>query len=205
MGNVFFDVGMSIDGFIAGPNGGPKTPLGEGGLALHEWMFEQKSFRAHLGQPGGETGPDDVEVAALFARIGSTIIGKRMFDEGEVNWPEEAPFRTDVFVLTHEKREPWIRPGGTTFHFVNDGIESALARAKESAGDKDVRIGGGADVIRQFIRAKLVDEMCLHFAPITLGKGIRLFDGIDRAAMNARLIESVSSTKVTHVRYALGP
>lgn len=205
MANVFFDVGMSIDGFIAGPNAGPKTPLGEGGADLHAWMLEQKAFRESLGLgEGGATGPDDDRVAELFARTGASVIGKRMFDEGEANWPEQAPFHTPVFVLTHEERTPWARPGGTTFHFVNDGIESALAQAKKAAGERDVRIGGGADVIRQYVQASLVDEMCLHFVPVTLVRGIRLFEGIDRSKMKARLVGTTPSRGVTHVTYALG-
>ena len=137
MSKVFFDVAVSLDGYLAGPNAGPKSPIGDGGPALHAWMIRTRAFREHLSiGEGGEEGEDDRLVRATFARIGANVMGKRMFDEGAVNWPQNAPFHTPVFVLTHEKREPWERPGGTTFYFVNDGIEAALRRAREVCGGK---------------------------------------------------------------------
>src|SRR6266849_2928213 len=127
MSKVFFSLGMSLDGFIAGPNRGPSNPLGDRGVSVHEWAFRQRSFRQALKLgDGGDTGQDDRVVEAILKRTGASIMGKRMFDEGEHNWPEEAPFHTPVFVLTKEVRSPWERPGGTTFFFVNDGIDSAL-------------------------------------------------------------------------------
>jgi len=136
MSKVFVDLGMSLDGFVAGPNAGPKNPLGDRGTSIHAWIYNQRVFMQHLklGDGGGETGLDNRMLEATFGRIGANIMGKRMFEEGEANWPEEAPFHTPVFVLTKERRPPWERPGGTTFHFVNDGIESALAQARKAAG-----------------------------------------------------------------------
>ena len=130
-------------------------------------------------------------------------MGKRMFDLGERSWPEEAPFHTPVFVVTHEARAPWVRKGGTTFHFVNDGIEDALRRAREVCGGNDVRIGGGANLVLQYLNAGLVDELALSVAPTFLGGGRRLFDGIDRSAVGLEIIEALGSPKVTHLRYAV--
>jgi len=158
MSKVFVDMGISLDGFIAGPNGGAKNPLGDGGLMIHEWMFNQKSFRKHLGMEGGETNnPDNDIIEKIFNRIGANIMGKKMFIEGEANWAEKAPFNCPVYVLTHQKREPWERPGGTTFYFMNEDIHTILKKAKKAAGTKDVRISGGADVIQQYLNAGLID------------------------------------------------
>ena len=216
MSKVFAEIGMSLDGFIAGPNGGPKNPLGDGGSRLHTWMFSTETFRRLLRvEDASETAqrfvaaageaaamsPDDNLLQATFDRIGANVMGKRMFEEGEANWPEEAPFHTPVFVLTHESREPWVRPGGTTFHFVNDGIESVLRRAQAAAGEKDVRISGGAETIRQYLNAGLIDEFALHLAPVFLGRGVRLFDGVDRDRLSIGIVETVSSPRVTHLRY----
>jgi dihydrofolate reductase len=204
MSKVFFDVGVSLDGFVAGPNRGPRNPLGDGGPTVHAWMFGQKRFREGLGLgEGGETGEDDRNRAETIDRIGANIMGKRMFEEGEANWPENAPFHSPVFVLTHERRSPWERPGGTTFHFVNDGIEVALERARAAAGAKDVRISGGADVIHRYLNAGLIDEFQLHYAPVLLGQGVRLFEGVDRERLAIELVGSTHSRHVTHVRYAL--
>src|SRR5260221_14359638 len=124
MSKVFVHVGISLDGFIAGSNRGPTNPLGDRGRTIHQWMFEQRAFRELLSlADGGETGPDNDVIAAIARRTGASIVGKRMFDEGEASWPEKAPFHTPVFVLAHASRASWPRPGGTTFHFVNDGIE----------------------------------------------------------------------------------
>jgi dihydrofolate reductase len=202
MSSVFVNLGISLDGYIAGPNRGPDNPLGDGGLEIHAWAFEQRAFREHLqlGE-GGETGVDNRVIEATFERIGANILGKRMFEEGEANWPEEAPFHTPVFVLTKEKRSPWQRKGGTTFYFVNDGIESALAKAREAAGTKDVRISGGKDVVLQYLNAGLVDEVALSLVPRFLGGGLRLFDGIDVRAVGLEIAEVMHSPSVTHLRY----
>jgi len=204
MSTVFAHVGMSLDGFIAGPNRGAQNPLGDRGESIHAWMFQQRAFRhTHGLGEGGETGDDNRILERIIARIGANIMGKRMFEEGEANWPEEAPFHTPVFVLTNEVRRPWQRPGGTTFFFVNDGIESALAKAREAAGAKDVRISGGRDVLLQYLHAGLVDELEIALAPVFLGEGLRLFEGIDRRKVGVEIVETVQSPSVTHLRYAV--
>ena len=193
-----------MDGFIAGLNGGPKNPLGDGGTEIHKWLYNQKAFLEllELGE-GGETGKDNDIVNEIINRSGASIMGKRMFVEGEANWPENAPFHTPVYVLTHEVREPWERKGGTTFYFINDGIESALQEAKQAAGDKDIRIAGGADTIQQYLNAGLVDDFTINFSPIMLGKGVRLFDNIDKSKFTIDIAEAVNSPLVTHLRYKL--
>jgi dihydrofolate reductase len=202
MSKVFFDMGISLDGFIAGLNSGPSNPQGNNGLEIHNWLFLQRSFRRllKLGDDG-ETGADDKLVEEIFNRTGAYIMGKRMFEEGEVNWPEDAPFHAPVFVLTHESRSPWQRKGGTTFHFINDGVESALRHAREVAGQKDFRISGGAQTIQQYLNAGLVDEFTIHCAPLFLGQGVRLFDRIEKDKFSVQIIEAVHSPHVTHMRY----
>ena len=204
MSKVFVHLGVSLDGFVAGVNRGPANPLGHLGIKLHEWMFRQRAFRENLklGE-GGETGADNALIEATTKRIGANVMGKRMFEEGEANWPEEAPFHTPVFVLTHERRAPWERPGGTTFYFVNDGIHSALEQARRAAGEKDVRIAGGAGVVRQYLNAGLVDELTLSLSPILLGDGLRLFDGVDRRKVSFAIVEAIDSNRVTHLRHAV--
>src|SRR5690348_8266875 len=152
MGNVFVNLGITLDGFMAGPNRSPNNPMGGEAATIHEWLLEQRAFRHHLqlGE-GGKTGADNDLAERTFSRIGANIMGKRMFDEGEVAWPEQAPFHCPVFVLTHERREPWPRPGGTTFYFTNESLQRVLQRAREAAGDKDVRISGGRDVVLQYL------------------------------------------------------
>ena len=202
MSKVFFDVGMSLDGFIAGLNGGPKNPLGDGGLKIHDWMFKQKAFLQHLQLDGGETDNQDNDIIEnIFNRIGANIMGKRMFEEGETNWPENSPFHCPVFVLTKEKREPWVKPGGTTFYFTNEDIHSVLQKAKKEAGNKDVRISGGADVIRQYFKAGLVDEFTLHLASLFLGKGTTLFDESLNDKTNVKLEKVIPSNDVVHLFY----
>jgi dihydrofolate reductase len=138
-------------------------------------------------------------VEETFKRTGVSIMGKRMFELGEIGWPEEAPFHTPVYVLTHELREPWHRPGGTTFHFVNDGIESALAHARAAAGDRDVRIAGGRDTILQYLQAGLIDECTIALAPVFFGSGVSLFDGIDADGLAAEQVHVEPSSPVTHL------
>jgi len=208
---VFFSVGMSLDGYIA-PEG---MVLPEGldpnykdwlsqWMALQQWAMGQKFLRERLklGE-GGETGQDNSIIEETFTRTGVSIMGKRMFDGGEHQWPEEAPFHTPVFVLTKQVRDPWERPGGTTFHFVNDGIESALRQAREAAGDKDIRIAGGANAIIQYLNAGLVDEFTIAQAPVLFGGGIRLFEGIDRSKIGLEIAEAIHSPLVTHLRYTV--
>jgi dihydrofolate reductase len=204
MGKVFFDVGMSLDGFIAGLNGGPVNPLGDHGIEIHNWMFKQNSFLEHLSLEGGEENNIDNDIIKeIFNRIGANIMGKRMFLEGEANWPEKAPFGVPVYVLTHQKRDPWERKGGTTFFFTNENIRTVLERAKEDAGNKDVRISGGADTIRQYLNAGLIDEYSIHLAPIMLGKGVRLFENINIDKFSFKIIKAVNSDSVTHLNYKI--
>ena len=209
MSKVFFMVGMSLDGYMA-PEGmelahaDDPDYLGWAGLwhQLQEWAFDQKFFRENLGLgEGGDTGRDNRLMEEIYGRTGASIMGKRMFEGGERFWPEEAPFHTPVFVHTHEERAPWERPGGTTFHFVDDDPEPVLRRAREAAGERDVRVAGGADVIQQYLRAGLVDEFFIQLAPVFLGGGIRLFDQVAPGSPALDLVDTFHSPRVTHLRF----
>jgi dihydrofolate reductase len=219
-GKVFFYNSMSLDGFAA-PEERNDTELwskltgwemndpdvqrwsarwGE----LMQWLLSQRFFRENLGfGEGGEEGRVNDIVRETFERTGASVLGKRMFDLGEKSWPEDAPYHTPVFVVTHEKRDPWNRPGGTSFHFVNDGIKSALEQARAAAGDKDVRIGGGAATIVQYLNAGLVDEFTIALAPVLLGSGIRLFEAVDASRVALEPIRTEHSSSVTHLTYAV--
>jgi len=208
---VFFSVVMSMDGFIA-PEGMDLQHADDPTyndwlaqwMALQHWVFQQRFFREslRLGE-GGETGQDNRILEDLHARTGVSIMGKRMFDGGERFWPEEAPFHTPVFVLTKQVRAPWERPGGTTFFFVNDGIESALRQAREAAEGRDIRIAGGAHAIRQYLNAGLVDEFSISVSPVLFGTGVRLFEGIDRRKLSVEIVEAIHSPLVTHLKYSV--
>jgi dihydrofolate reductase len=201
---VFVDVGMSLDGFIAGSNGGAKNPLGNDGLKIHNWMFKQKAFLSHLKMEGGETNNKDNDIIEeTFNRIGANIMGKNMFVEGEANWPEEVPFHCPVFVLTHEKRKPWERPGETTFYFTDEDIQAVLEKARKAAGKKDVRISGGARTIQQYLNAGLVDEFIMHIAPIFMGAGVRLFEHLDKTKFSFEIKNINHSKEVTHLFYVI--
>jgi dihydrofolate reductase len=218
-GKVFFSVAMSLDGFsapvsmaglLATPEQRAQDPRLDGWLAqwmeLHAWMFPLRFFRENLklGE-GGEQGRDNDIARETFERTGVSIMGKRMFDLGEHSWPEDAPFHTPVFVVTHTKRDPWERPGGTTFHFVNDGIHSALDRAREAAGDRDVRIAGGSETILEYVNAGLVDEFSIAVSPVFFGAGTRLFDGVDASRVALEQVRAESSSRVTHLTFAVHP
>ena len=200
---VFFDVSISLDGFIAGENRGPRNPLGDGGVDLHKWLFRQKSFREaqKIGETG-ETGRENDMVLENLARTGASIMGKNMFNEGEKNWPENL-FKTPVYVLTHEHRKPWVQRGSTTFYYLNEGIETILQNAKVAADGRDVRISGGANIIQQFLNAGLVDEFTLHIAPMLIGSGIRLFENIDKSKVRVEILEAIHSPLVTHIKYRI--
>ena len=200
---------MSLDGYVAGPEQSLEDPLGKGGLALHEWVFATRNFRQAHGLEGGETGLDD-DHAKWDAKIGATIMGRNMFGPVRGPWGDEAwtgwwgddpPFHTPVFVLTHHAREPVEMAGGTTFHFVTDGIEAALAQAVEAAGGLDVSVGGGAETAQQYLRARLVDEMEIHVVPVLLGGGERLFENLDGGLAGFECVELVASPAVAHYRY----
>src|SRR5690349_14870353 len=194
-GKVFFSVSMSLDGFIA--PGSLDDLMGQQWMELQQWIFPLRFFRENLKLGGGgEEGRDNDIARETFERTGASIMGKRMFDAGEQAWPEDAPFHTPVFVLTHEKRDPWERPGGTTFHFVDDGIDSALAQAREAAGDRDVRIAGGGETILEHVNAGLVDEFSIALSPVVFGKGVRLFEGVDASRISLKPLGSESSPRV---------
>lgn len=206
MGIAYIDMSMSLDGFVAGPNAGPNNPIGDGGARIHRWVYDLESWRARQNKQGGETNIDDALVRESFERTGAYVMGSRMFAEGKANWPDPPPFQAPVFVLTHTPREPWVRQGGTTFTFVTDGVADALERAHAAAGDKDVRIAGGADTARQCLAAGLVDELHLHLAPVLLGEGVRLFDELGPDVLDAdrvASVDAVGSPTVTHLRYRL--
>jgi dihydrofolate reductase len=207
---VFFDIVVSLDGFMA-PAGmdmehahdpSYKNWMQKWG-ELQQWVFPLKFFREtlKLGE-GGDTGPDNDLIEWTFQRTGVSIMGKNMFRGGEAFWPEEAPFHTPVYVLTHEVRPAWERPGGTTFYFVNDGIESALQQARAAAGDRDIRIAGGANLIQQYLNAGLVDEFTIHYSPVFFGEGVSLFSNIN-PAIKTSITRSLVSKTVTHVTYAV--
>jgi dihydrofolate reductase len=173
-------------------------------MELQQWIFPTRFFRENL-QLGesGEEGRDNDIARETFERTGASVMGKRMFDAGEQMWPEDAPFHTPVFVVTHEKRDPWERPGGTTFHFVTDGIETALDQAREAAGDRDVRIAGGGETILEYVNALLIDEFSITLSPVLFGSGIRLFEGVDAARVALDPVRAESSPRATHLTYAV--
>ena len=201
MGTVHASLGMSLDGFVAGPNAGPNNPLGDGGMRIHRWVYDLEGWRERQSLQGGKTNPDDEVSMETYARTGAFVMGRRMFDEGEVSWPDPPPFRAPVFVLTNRAREPWVRQGGTTFTFVTDGVESALEQARAAAGEKDVLVSGGANTVGQFVEAGLLDELQIHLAPVLLGEGVRLFGGIDPQSVELESTRVIDSPRVTHLRY----
>lgn len=208
MGAVFIDISMSLDGYIAGPNPSTEEPLGEGGESLHEWALVLASWRESHGKPGGERNADDEVMSETLARQGAVVMGRNMFGGGEGPWGEDPwqgwwgedpPFRMPVFVLTHHEREP-LELGETTFTFVTEGTESALEAAKDAASERDVLISGGANVAQQYLRAGLVDELQIHVAPVLLGGGTRLLEGLDPET-RLEPTRVIDSPAVTHLRY----
>jgi dihydrofolate reductase len=204
-------VSVSIDGYAAGPNQGLDHPLGVGGERLHDWLIATRTFHEMNGEGGGSEGVDDQFATGLRTGIGATIMGRNMFgpirgDWGDENWTgwwgDNPPYHNDVFVLTHHSRARVVMEGGTTFYFVTDGIEIALERARESAGDQDVLIAGGASTIRQYLRAGLIDTMHLAFAPILLGDGERIFARPGDGANGYECVGFVPSDAAIHVRFA---
>jgi dihydrofolate reductase len=200
---------ISLDGFGAGPNQDLENPLGVGAMRLHEWVFPTKTFQTMHGEGGGETGTDDDFAAAGIQNVGAWILGRNMFGPIRGPWPDEnwkgwwganPPYHVPVFVLTHHPRESFTMDGGTTFHFVTDGIENALKRAQAAANGKDVRLGGGVSTVRQYLRAKLIDKMHLAVSPVLLGRGENLFQDIDLPALGYECVEHTASAKVTHLR-----
>ena len=201
-GKVFFSVSMSLDGFIAPESLGDL--MGRQWMELQRWVFPQRFFRENLKLGGGgEEGRDNDILRETHLRTGASVMGKRMFDAGEKMWPEGAPFHTPVFVVTHEKRDPWERPGGTTFHFVKDGIQAALDQAREVAGDRDVRIAGGGTTILEYVNAGRIDEFTIALSPVLFGSGIRLFEGVDAGRVVLEPVRAEPTKRVTHLTYAV--
>jgi len=199
---------VSLDGYGAGPNQDLENPLGTGGLALHEWVFGTQTFGRMHGGDGGSTGIDDEFAARGFEGVGAWILGRNMFGPIRGPWPDDAwkgwwgddpPYRTPVFVLTNYPRAPIVMNGGTTFHFVTEGIHVALERAMEAANGADVRLGGGVATVRQFLRARLIDRMHLAIAPLLLGRGESMFEGIDLVELGYACTSSTASESALHV------
>ena len=192
---------MSLDGFIAGPNDDMEQPLGDGGDRLHEWVYGLASWRELHGLEGGKTDRDAEVLEESFKDVGSVIMGRRMFNLGESYWGDTPPFHMPVFVVTHEPREKLVKEGGTTFTFVAGGIESALRQAQTAAGDESVSVAGGANIVQQFLKAELLDEMQIHLIAVLLGEGRRLFDHLGAKQINLERTRVIDSPAVTHVRF----
>lgn len=210
MSKLRLEISMSLDGFIAGPDPSEQHPLGIGGMQLHEWIFKLAAWRGPHGLEDGEAGPSNEVVEGSLQNIGATIMGRNMFGGGSGPWgdqpwngwwDEEPPFHTPVFVLTHHPREPLELAGGTTFHFVTDGIESALGQARKAAGGKDVSLAGGANIAQQYLSAGFVTELQLHVVPILLQRGTRLFEELGGAEIRLEPMRVVSTPEVTHLKY----
>lgn len=200
---------ISLDGYAAGPDQSLENPLGIGGMALHQWAFATRTFhRMHGGdKDGGSLGVDEDFAARGFENIGAWILGRNMFGPVRGPWPDESwkgwwgdepPYHCPVFVLTHHARAPLVMKGGSTFHFVTEGIHVALERARAAAGGRDVRLGGGVATVRQYLRASLVDEMHLAMAPTLLGGGEHLFAGLDLPALGYQCRERIATPGATH-------
>ncbi len=211
MSKLRFRIAMSLDGYVAGPNQGLENPLGEGGMRLHEWVFALSTFRETHGLEGGEANESSRVLDEFNANMGATVMGRNMFggypgdwsSENPWNgwWGEDPPFHHPVFVLTQYARQPLEMQGGTIFHFVTDGIESALAQARKAADSKDVALGGGANVAQQYLAAGLVDEMLIHLVPILLGGGERLFEHLGDNLHGLKLVQTVPTADVIHLKF----
>ena len=212
MSRLRFKISMSLDGYVAGPNQSVENPLGIGGMRLHEWAFALAIFRSMHGMEGGEVNESTRVVEEGLENIGATVMGRNMFGGHPGPWNEETPwngwwgpdppYHHPVFVLTHHAREPLVMEGGTTFYFVTDGIESALEQARRAAGGKDVTLAGGANAAQQYLKAGLVDEMEINLAPTLLGSGERLFDGVGDDLHGLKLVQTVATPRVTHLKFA---
>jgi dihydrofolate reductase len=211
MSKLKFNITMTLDGYVAGPNESVENPLGEGAFHLHDWALPTKTFRSlHGDAGGGETGINDDVLREAFGNLGATIMGRNMFgpvrgpwgrDPWKGWWGDNPPFHHPVFVLTHHAREPLPMQGGTTFFFVTDGIEYALKRARQAANGKDVGLGGGANVAQQYLAAGLIDELEIHVVPLFLGSGVCLFDSFDERKVKLESIRTIAGPGVTHLKY----
>ncbi|MFN8586481.1 MAG: dihydrofolate reductase family protein [Candidatus Eisenbacteria bacterium] len=205
---------LSLDGFGAGPDQSLQHPLGVGGHQVHQWFFPTRTFVTQvMKQEGGETGPDEDFAARSMAGVGAWILGRNMFahsrgpwtDDGWQGWwGDEPPYRVPVFVLTHHPREPLAMKGGTTFHFVTEGPEEALRRAREAAGALDVRVGGGVSTVRHYLRTRALDALHLAYSPVYLGRGESLLDGLNMAALGYKVTKSMPTKGALHVEIARG-
>lgn len=200
--------GISIDGFGAGPNQSLENPLGVGGKDLHQWFFPTRVFQTMIGNADGTTGVDNDFAVRSFERVGAWIMGRNMFTPSRGQWPNDQwkgwwgdnpPYHVPVFVLTHHPRPSLQMEGGTIFHFVTDGIHAALKRAREAAGDLDVRIGGGVATVREYLQAGLIDELHVAISPVVLGRGENLFAGIDLLPLGYKVAEHVTTPAATHI------
>ena len=209
MSKLKLNITMSIDGFVAGPDQSVEHPLGIGGEKLHGWLYPLAAFRGGHGEEGGEVNASTPFAEEILGGAGATVMGRNMFGGGPGPWGDESwqgwwgddpPFHHPVYVLTRYSRDPLEMQGGTTFHFVTDGIESALEQARTAAGEKDVSLGGGASVAQQYLAAGLLDEIVVSIVPVLLGSGARLFDNVGDATL--KQVESVEAPGVTHIRYA---
>jgi dihydrofolate reductase len=209
MGTFRFQLAVSLDGFVAGPDQSEENPLGVRGLELHQWVFPLEVWRRQQGEEGGEVNASTPVIEEAQANVGAVVMGRNMFGGGPGPWPEDPPwngwwgdnppYHTPVFVLTHHPREPLEMEGGTTFFFVTDGIESAYKRAKQAAGGRDVLLGGGASVVQQYLAAGLVDEFELHLVPVLLGDGERLLEHV--GDLQVEQVRAVEAPGVTHIKY----
>jgi dihydrofolate reductase len=202
---------ISLDGYGAGPDQSPDQPMGVNGMELHRWAFATRTFRTMFGQEGGEEGVDNDFARKSFENLGAWILGRNMFGPVRGPWPdeswrgwwgEEPPYHVPVFVLTHYAREPLAMMGGTTFHFVTGGIDEALARAREAAGGKDIRVGGGVATVKEYLRARLIDELHIAVSPVFLGRGENVFAGIDWRELGYALVDRVTTPNATHLTIA---
>ncbi|HET8874213.1 MAG TPA: dihydrofolate reductase family protein [Gaiellaceae bacterium] len=211
MSKVKVSITLSLDGFVAGPNQSESDPLGTGGEQLHQWLVALKAFRETHGEQGGQVNASTPFAEEILGNVGATIMGRNMFGGGPGPWRDDAwkgywghdpPYHHPVFVLTRHAREPLEMEGGTTFHFVTGGIDSAFEQARAAAGDKDVSIGGGANVVQQYLAAGMVDQIVVSLVPIFLGGGARLFDNLGEPEPRLRQVQAVEAPGVTHIRYA---
>jgi dihydrofolate reductase len=211
MSKLKLNISISLDGFVAGPDQSESDPLGVGGEQLHQWILSLKAFRdTHGGGEGGEVNESTPFAEEILGSTGATIMGRNMFGGGPGSWGddpwrgfwgEDPPYHHPVFVLTHNPRESLELEGGTTFHFVTDGIESALEQARAAAGEKDVSLGGGAGAVQQYLAADLLDEMVISVVPVFLGGGVRLFDDLGEPVPQLQQLQAVAAPGVTHIRY----
>jgi dihydrofolate reductase len=209
MSTFRFQLAVSLDGFVAGPDQSEENPLGVGGMELHQWVFRLEAWRRQHDLEGGEANASTAVVEEAQANVGATVMGRNMFGGGPGPWREDSPwngwwgdnppFHTPVFVLTHHPREPLEMEGGTTFVFVTEGIEAALEQAKQAAGGRDVLLGGGASAVQQYLAAGLVDEFELHLVPVLLGAGARLLENV--GDLNLEQVRAIEAPGVTHITY----